>query len=60
MATAIPDIVAGVRGRTEAVRWLGLDDRGVELEVIAVMMPGNLCMVIHMMPTSYRKGNRHG
>lgn len=34
--------------------YLGRDDRGVELEVIAVQMPDYL-LVLHVMPTHYRR-----
>lgn len=36
------------------IEWIGSDDRGVELEVIAVELPG-LWLVIHVMPTSLRR-----
>jgi len=31
--------------------WLGPDDRGVELEIVAVVLPGEL-LIIHVMPTA--------
>lgn len=34
--------------------WLGLDDRGVELEIVAVVLPAEL-LVIHVMPTALRR-----
>ena len=34
--------------------WIGLDDRGVELEIVAVIKPDCL-LVIHVMPTQLRK-----
>jgi hypothetical protein len=34
--------------------WIGIDDRGVELEVIAVETDG-LLLVLHAMPTHYRR-----
>ncbi len=33
---------------------VGVDDRGVELEIIAVQLPGFL-FVIHVMPTQFRR-----
>jgi len=33
--------------------WLGPDDRGVELEIVAVVLPGEL-LIIHVMPTALR------
>ena len=59
-----------VRGRTEVtqlvepecwnddldtrIEWIGTDDRGVELEIIAVELP-DLWLVIHVMPTALRR-----
>jgi hypothetical protein len=34
--------------------WVGDDDRGVELEVVALDLPGAL-IVIHVFPTSLRR-----
>lgn len=34
--------------------FVGVDDRGVELEIIAVQLPGFL-YVIHVMPTQFRR-----
>ena len=34
--------------------WIGLDDRGVELEVVAVERP-DCWLIIHVMPTHYRR-----
>ncbi len=36
-----------------AVEWVGPDNRGIELHVIALALPGQL-LVIHAMPTHYR------
>jgi hypothetical protein len=52
MANTVPqhiDVPAGA----PRLMWTGPDDRGVELDVIAVMLPGEL-LVIHVMPTHYR------
>ncbi len=38
----------------ERLVWIGRDDRGVMLEVIAVEQPDYL-LVIHVMPYSYRR-----
>ncbi len=38
----------------EQLVWIGNDDRGVELEIVAVEKPDCL-LVIHVMPTHYRK-----
>lgn len=34
--------------------FVGVDDRGVELEIIAVQLP-NFLFVIHVMPTMFRR-----
>lgn len=34
--------------------WIGLDDRGLELEIVAIDKPDCL-LVIHVMPAQYRK-----
>jgi hypothetical protein len=35
--------------------WIGDDDRGVELEIVALDLP-DAVVIIHVMPTSLRKG----
>ncbi len=35
----------------------GPDDRGVELEIVAVVLP-RMLLIIHAMPTRYRKRSR--
>jgi len=35
-------------------RWIGIHDRGLELEIIAVVTPGYL-LVIHVMPYRFRR-----
>jgi hypothetical protein len=41
-----------VAGAADARKiWLGPDDRGVELEIVAVVLPGEL-LIIHVMPTA--------
>jgi len=37
--------------------WIAKDDRGLELEIVAIEAGENL-IVIHVMPTSYRRRNR--
>ena len=36
--------------------WIGRDDRGVELEIVALDLP-DAVVVIHVMPTSLRRGS---
>jgi len=45
-----------VAGIDPKVLYLGVDERGVELEIIAVVLPRTL-LVIHAMPTHYRRSN---
>jgi hypothetical protein len=37
--------------------WVGKDDRGLELEIVAVVT-NNYLLVIHVMPTIFRKANQ--
>lgn len=62
MATSTPEAVTTTRGDS-ASRWIGEDDRGVELEIIAVEQFDHetgelLLLVIHVMPTALRKGKQ--
>jgi hypothetical protein len=62
MSTVIPAGKVTTQGN-QAWIYLGPDERGRELEVIAVEIgpqPGRrpYLLVIHVMPTSLRKGNR--
>lgn len=34
--------------------WRGLDDRGLELEIVAIILPSEF-LVIHVMPTALRR-----
>lgn len=40
---------------SSAFPWVGPDDRGIELEIVAVILP-DLQLIIHVMPTALRKG----
>jgi hypothetical protein len=37
--------------------WIGQDDRGLELEIVAVVL-GESWVVIHVMPTVFRKAHK--
>jgi hypothetical protein len=39
--------------RQRSLLWVGPDDRGIELEVIAAVLP-DMVLVIHVMPTALR------
>ena len=59
MATTSPALVTTSRG-TPGWRWVGDDERGRQLEVIAIEVQGDedlepVLLVIHVMPTHYRK-----
>ena len=41
----------------EKMIWVGRDDRGMELEIVAVAAKDYL-LVIHVMPTIFRKANQ--
>ena len=38
-----------------ALLWVGRDDRGLELEIVAVVFPV-VYLVIHVMPTTLKEG----
>ena len=62
MARSLPTGTTTEQG-SPAWRYVGLDDRDRELEIIAVVIDDErlgLCLlVIHVMPTQLRGGNRH-
>lgn len=39
----------------DQLHWVGADDRGLELEIVALVLPG-VILVIHVMPTALRRG----
>lgn len=46
-------------GKADRLIWIGRDDRGLELEVIAIDLNESL-LVIHVMPRSFRRGKDNG
>jgi hypothetical protein len=34
--------------------WVGADDRGIELEIVAAILP-DFYLVVHVMPTALRR-----
>jgi len=44
-------------GTDPKIYFAGSDDRGVELEIVAVVLP-RMLLIIHAMPTRYRKKSR--
>jgi hypothetical protein len=54
----VPEFLpAAAAGFSDAYRWVGHDQRGVLLEVVAVQRPDCL-LVIHVMPVHYRQRRR--
>jgi len=49
-----PLVLPGAGDLDDRLLFIGLDDRGVELEVIAIEQPGHL-LVIHVMPYAFRR-----
>lgn len=49
-----PTITPATHEHRERRTWIAADDRGVELEIVAVVEPEYL-LVIHVMPTRYRR-----
>lgn len=47
-------IPASREGESDRLLWIGRDDRGLLLEVIAVERP-DVLLVIHVMPTDFRR-----
>ena len=45
---------AAPSGRKDARVWIGEDDRGIELEIVALNLPEAI-VVIHVMPTDLRR-----
>lgn len=52
--TANPMITPATAEASERRTWIGSADRGVELEIVAIVEPDYL-LVIHVMPTHYRR-----
>ncbi|NQW71896.1 MAG: hypothetical protein HQ453_04125 [Actinobacteria bacterium] len=44
----------GTKTTDPKIRFIGRDDRGEEIEMVAVVLPG-LLLIIHAMPTRYRR-----
>lgn len=40
---------------TKLLKWIGMDDRGLILEIVAVPL-GDQLLVIHVMPFQFRRG----
>ncbi len=51
-----PDYVPATATADARLVWIGADDRGVELEIVALDLDDSI-VVVHVMPTALR---RHG
>ncbi len=54
IATVTPTEVAATDEFDARRVWLGPDDRGVDLEIVALVLPAEL-LVIHVMPTALQR-----
>ena len=57
-AAGEPAVIPGAGDLDDQLLFIGKDDRGMELKVMAVEQPDRL-LVIHVMPYAYRR-NSHG
>lgn len=53
MAATGPTVTTNARGETEYY-WVGADDRGLELEIAAVLVDERTLLVLHVMPVRFR------
>lgn len=53
MTTNDPTVVPATAGYDERLVWIGVDDRGIELEIVALLLL-DAVVVIHVMPTALR------
>lgn len=49
-----PEVTVNGRGEEEYL-WVGADDRGVSLEIAAVVVEDDVLLVLHVMPRRYRR-----
>lgn len=49
-----PTLVPAEKGLDQRLVWVGADDRGIELEIVALDLP-DVVVVIHVMPTALRR-----
>ena len=54
IASGEPDHVAASPTSDARLVWIGVDDRGLELEIVALDLE-DAVVVIHVMPTSLRR-----
>ncbi len=54
ITTCDPTAVAATDSVDARLVWIGSDDRGIELEIVALDLP-DAVVVIHVMPTDLRR-----
>jgi len=54
MNTVVPEVIEADEVNRSRLLWIGLDDRGLSLEIVAVQEPDYL-LVIHVMPHQFRR-----
>ena len=54
MMTTEPLLVPAEDHADERLIWIGVDDRGIELEIVALVL-ADAFVVIHVMPTALRR-----
>jgi hypothetical protein len=52
-----PEFISGESLRSDKLIWVSQDDRGLELEIVAVA-ENDYLVVIHVMPTIFRKEHK--
>jgi hypothetical protein len=53
VTTNEPTVVPATAAYDERLVWIGVDDRGIELEIVALVL-ADAVVVIHVMPTALR------
>ncbi len=54
MNSTEPHVVEADETTPQRLVWVGADDRGLELEIVALVEPDSL-LVIHVMPRRFRR-----
>jgi hypothetical protein len=54
MNTVVPEVIQADAVTSSRLLWIGPDDRGLVLEIVAILEPDYL-LVIHVMPHHYRR-----
>jgi hypothetical protein len=57
ITTVKPEVIPATGTADARLSWIGEDDRGVELEIVALELD-DMWLVIHVMPTRYRERSR--